>query len=390
MTSRDERFALLELDLPGKRPERPEPEAPADSRLADIAAISETAQVAQGNAIAQRGAVRIAGRAMPTLAERKEAEEHARAVERDNVRVAAARQDLVAGAAAEGHGVIFSWSGSGEMRVGALADMCRAYGLERFAPTSVSAHLLAGRAIRGNTGGALTVKSCKRGKDDTWAAKWILVAINTLGADVGGRIGDVCATVELDNTGEMSAFGDSHWWDVCESIVADYKRACELEIMSASDVTRWLHSTSAALGGVRVGTNAYLPAATRERLEAFVATLSAQWGDNWMLPTPIATSAQLLDGIASGLAREIADFNAAINAMRDQARTRGAEDIGKRAVASKLQDCESLAERVRGFANMIGETRTETLRASLRDLQTKLSGIVDNTTTERGAMLELS
>jgi hypothetical protein len=375
MSDSETRFALLELDIPG----RPAVTGPMKTPEQSVARTVDRVNAERGEREIGAREAATARRVAQQAAAERAAKARAKQEEAEAGRRAAAAREMVAGAAAEGHGCLVAWQGAGEMR---LDDLCRLAGDHGLVgPEAKSPHLLAARALRAATQGRGTVKPASRPRNAAWAARWIIATIDGR-AEIGESAGIVDGAAELSPSGDLVVTGP-----LKQEIESAYKTLREEQTLTAGDVTHWLHALIREQGGVRVGAASYLPAATRSILEPLIGELEKQWG-TWLSPTPVATSDQLLDGIMRGLADEVKALDAKLEAAREAARERGAHDIGARAGASAHKECMDLIGRVRSWSVMIGPIRCEQVLAATTSLQIKIGDICDGTVA-RGAMLEL-
>jgi hypothetical protein len=319
---------------------------------------------------------------------------------------ALAAGELVAGAAAEGHGVLVSWSGRGEITRGALMAILSAADALDWAPAARSGHAHAARAVA-SLGNAYVVRaspvpvgeSTRRTRTGQlvgvplspeargWSARWTIGSIAGEGAvgDAYGRISMVAELAPDGTTLTVSPPGD-----MADAVVAEYRRLAADEIMGASDVTAWLRGRMHAAGAVRLGGSWYVPTAARPVVERVVTGLAEAWGTDWMAPPlPVATSDQLRAGLARGLAEEVDDLLAELADARRLARERGAADLGAKAAATFLQRLRSAADRSIAYATTLGEAHVATLRAKARAALDEITPLLD-ASAARGAMLELT
>jgi hypothetical protein len=319
---------------------------------------------------------------------------------------ALAAGELVAGAAAEGHGVLVSWSGRGEITRGDLMAILAAADALDWAPAARSGHAHAARAVA-SLGNAYVVRaspvpvgeSTRRTRTGQlvgvplspeargWSARWTIGSIAGEGAvgDAYGRISMVAELAPDGTTLTVSPPGD-----MADAVVAEYRRLAADEIMGASDVTAWLRGRMHAAGAVRLGGSWYVPTAARPVVERVVTGLAEAWGTDWMAPPlPVATSDQLRAGLARGLAEEVDDLLAELADARRLARERGAADLGAKAAATFLQRLRSAADRSIAYATTLGEAHVATLRAKARAALDEITPLLD-ASAARGAMLELT
>lgn len=287
--------------------------------------------------------------------------------------------DVVAGAVAEGNGILTHWSGSGPLTRGKIADLATVAGLpETWLPKPREPKTQANLAVKGVAAEEkLTVIVEKRGKDwrkadVAYDARWRVIAPSVTG-EAGEAAGTISLVVTLDE-GALSFTGDetiaAKIEDAFAGLVAD-------EIFQAGHVTAWLSEVlKDRLGGVKYGGCWYVPKETRETAERLINAVSAEWGSDWMNPpTPIATSAQLARGIANGLAAEV-DVTLFQLGRDNEACVTG--KIGEKAAVTYLRKFKAHAARVAAFEQLLGEALVKESKKKVEDAIEKLDGLLDD------------
>lgn len=291
------------------------------------------------------------------------------------------RGDMVAGASAEGHGVLVGWRGAGDLTRAQIASTLAGAGLpSSWIPEAVSARSQASRAL--STLG-LEVTPEKKSKaqvveitDHDW--RWIVSRPN-YGGGVGDKSGDIVLVatlvgdrLDLDGEEELAAL-----------VRAEYSERIGSEICKSSDITGWLQSVILKeLDGVRYGVGWYVPrrhAATANTLcQAFErAGFGAE--DSWISPAlPVATGDELRSGLLKGLSSEVAAVVRQVAMERDTARTKeDRDDIGNKRAATFLGQLRTVGKRVIAFGNLLGADRVatlrDTIRAAIENLESSLS-----------------
>lgn len=291
-----------------------------------------------------------------------------------DMRAALRASDLVAGAAAEGHGVLLGFSGRGEVKRGQIVAALDEAGLpESWAPSAKSAHAQAGRVVgelnaRGLVVRADRTRSVKRTQRDgvapTWTARWYVARVSS-GADVGSTMGAVVLTATLMVDGEFRVEHDEDHAELAADLRARFAAAVNEETYAASDVTDWVrgvmvqHFRAARLGGTW-----YVRQSMAKPAERLLRVLSSFWGENFLLPgLPVATTDQLREGLADGLVGEVDAL------MTDFADMVAALEPGKllspRAAATMHRRLTALGERCAAFAALLGDDYVRPLRARL-------------------------
>ena len=317
--------------------------------------------------------------------------------------------ELVAGAAAEGHGVLTGWQGSGERTRAELIEALAAVGMpESWAPASKSAHRHAGLAVLALNAGGYVARAEKRQKgsrlgertgsyvmdgyrrvDVTVAARWTVMAVRPGGA-AGEAAGRNVLIVELHSDGSLVLDPTVGAESLAESVRVEFSRCKASEVYQAGEVTDWLRGILIGrYGAVRLGGNWYVPRkAGFENAERLCSELARGWGVSWMLPAlPIATSDQLRAGLARGLAAEVTALIDELSKAREVARAAGREDIGPSAAARYLTELKTIAARVKSYSEVIGAEHLTEVKAQAERLVGELDGLADGT-SQRGALLE--
>lgn len=302
----------------------------------------------------------------------------------ETVRAASVSQQLVAGAMAEGNGIIFAWRGHGELTLGQLTDLCTKHGLGHIVPEGKSNHALAARAIRSAIGSGFALKTLSKPRAASYAARWAWSTIDgKADLNVNDNAGQVAGVAQLNLDGTLVCDGT-----YATKIGEEYNRLKNGEVFSAIDITNWIASFVCRAGGIRLGTAQYLPSSEVKTYERFIVELSNVWGDDWLLPTPIATTEQLRMGLHRGLMNEYNDLLAELQAADRAAKERKAVGLGVRAAVSFVRKFTELQERAKGFALLVGAERVNVVTQACAEQVNSLSHLAGDTAT-RGAMLEL-
>lgn len=284
---------------------------------------------------------------------------------------------VVAGAGADGHGVLGGYRGLGALTRALLADYAARAGLpEEWLPAPKDPRTQLARAVTAVARAAgLTVER----DDSTAGVLWLLVQGRHDGAyEIGAAYGQVALVVTLGFEGALEIDTDRD--DLRQAVQAEYQRRVGAELYQASDVTRWLHEIHRdRLGGVRYGTGWYVPRANRQIAEAITAVLwgDAHWGEGWMdPPLPVATSAQLATGIAKGLIAEVGEVSAELIRVRE-ARQAAGGDIGQRAAEGFVIRFRAVDQRVAAYANLLGPDNVADCRATIADAMIALDSVLE-------------
>lgn len=279
--------------------------------------------------------------------------------------------DLVAGAAAAGHGVLVGWKGDGDMtRAKLVATLARAGLPIEWAPDAASARAQAGRAVGALGSEGYDVSAEKKSKRQTVEVKpydnrWTVGNVNHEGT-VGDKFGEIVLVVTLTGD-ELEIEGDP---ELAARVKADYAEKIGQELYRSSDVTTWLYKVLRdELDAVRFGVGWYVPrthAATAARLcEAFS---SLPWGADWIVPAlPVATSEQLRSGILRGLSDEVAAVMNQLENERVTAVTKeNRQDIGQKRATTFLRMLREIGGRVVAYGALLGDGRVSSLRSQIQ------------------------
>lgn len=284
---------------------------------------------------------------------------------------------LVAGAAAEGHGVLIGWRGLGQLTRGKLTIALAEIGRSDLLPAPMSARSQAGQAVTKYNNLGMVVRVARRGTGATWGARWTILTVNHANK-AGQSGGDIMLVIDLLPNGELRFEGDEA---MAASIKADYDERIAGEIFEAGAVTSWLNGKLYDhFKAVSFGVGSYVPqkhAAAAEQL--CEAVRSTGWGYGWISPAlPIADSSQLRDGIVRGLKEEVADLMARLATEREIAKTERKDgDIGEKRAGTYLKALRDIGQRIVAYGQVLGEERVsvcrETVRTAIAALETLLN-----------------
>lgn len=323
-----------------------------------------------------------------------------------------AAAQVVAGAAAEGHGVLVGWRGDRQITRSVLVEALRGIGREEWAPKPKDARAQAGRAMAA-AGGSYHVKADRKGAvtraegSQSGQHKWRIGQVDNMGAP-GDHYGMTVAIMTLSPEGRLSGAGATA---VVERIVADYASRCSQELYTSADLTAWLDGVlKTHCGAISYGrSDLYVPAKHRDSAIALCEAVSATgWGCDWLgskdrPAVPLATGEQLRTGIATGLKEEVAQVLGKLHTEREAARLEkinrraAAEaitgdagvkarqaadalhgDIGTTRAGSFLRDLKAIASRVIAFGELLGEERMGSARRAVHEAVCELEGLLDS------------
>lgn len=301
--------------------------------------------------------------------------------------------NLVAGAAAEGHGAITDWLGRGSRTGGAIAKMLEGIIPADWLPAPKEPATQLGRAVQSVAGIRYTAKPVRKSRDpevratETWLARWILVSLPVAeGVRAGEAFGEIVLVATLrgdvvegqalnavlecstEPTDDPALYSERR--TLCEAVRTSYHTLVSTQVHQASDITRWLGLTlRRRLNCIRYGRSYYIPAETRDVAEALVnAFRSDGWGHSWMYPAlPVATTAQLSLGLAMSLALDVQDLATEVLLDRQEARDNGRGDMGKIMLQNRRNALDVIRSRVNFYSDRLGEARPE-VEGPIRDL----------------------
>lgn len=297
--------------------------------------------------------------------------------------------DMVAGAAAEGYGVLVGWSGSGELTRGRLVQIATSVpGFDAaWLPSAKDPGVQLTRAIHaaqsGMYGAERVAKSSWRAdlEPREWSSRWLLVRrADSADTSLGASYGSIAlrATLYVTATGhdlDLETAVDG----LAAAVRSDFDRRVDAEIYAAADVTAWLADTIRdRLDGVRYGGNWYIPRRTRALVSALCEAFRAVgWGRAWMTPAlPIATSSQLAIGLANGLADEAGEIGGEIRAARDKAIAANRADIGDRAAENFVARLRDVGRRMATYANLLGDDGIHACHVAFCDTAIELTSVL--------------
>jgi hypothetical protein len=273
-----------------------------------------------------------------------------------------AGRDVVAGAVAEGHGVILGWQGGGSVPRKVLCDALAAADVGAAPPKAKSARAHAGRALELATREGLVVRVQRGGAVNT--ATWSIGLADHQGS-VGDKFGTTVMRAHLSATDVFSVDGDH---TLAPKIRADFDARVAAELFLPSDLTAWLADRlEGRFDAVRLGLGFYVPARHAKQAESLCrAVAGCGFGRDWILPAiPLATSDELREGIARGLQVEVSDLLDSLASEREAARVARTEAIEKAMTLTDWREAHAKAIKLLGD---IGEKRAGTFLHDLREI----------------------
>lgn len=306
------------------------------------------------------------------------------------------RTDLIAGAVAEGHGVIICWRGAGRPERGQIVAALETLGRAGQAPVAKSARAQAGRAVEGLRGLGFDVRADLKSEGADLPAgsqRWTVGKVNHATAEIGTEYGKVILTVTLTD-GVLSFAGDE---SLAAQVLANFNARTAGDVYQSSDVTEWLgRILRNEHMAIEYGLGWYVPAKHRLAAAALCEAISAVgFGSAWVggkgrPALPVATSDQLRDGILRGLVEEVETLLSRLATERDAAKTaRQAGDIGAKRAATFLGELREITKRIAAYGEMMGAERVAAAREQVRLAIVELEGVLGDDYTGIGARFAL-
>lgn len=314
------------------------------------------------------------------------------------------RADLIAGAIAEGHGVLVCWSGSQRQRKlrlpskitrGAIVAALESIGRASIAPNAKSAHAQAGRAVQVLTANGYHVRAATR-EDypelESNQCRWTVGKINHTGK-TGDEFGFIALTITLTDDA-LTFEGDEH---LSHLVTDDFNARTATDVYQGADVTQWLGNVlRRAHGAVEYGLGWYVPAKHRAAAAQLCAAIAdTGFGTSWVggrgrPALPIATCDELRDGILAGLSEEVESLLDRLATERDNAKTeRKAGDIGAKRAGTFLTELREINRRIDAYGLMMGAERIAAAREQVRLAIVELESVLGDEYTGIGARFAL-
>lgn len=304
---------------------------------------------------------------------------------------------VVAGAGADGHGVLSGWRGEGGMTRGELASLAERAGLPtEWLPSPKDADVQLARAVKAvaQATGMTDRQEKKRNRQVVevveWSARWLLITTSTGDERVaGGAYGNVALVVTLvDGDAGPELTFDCPNPALVDQVREEFNMRVGAERYVASDITNWLTDVHRfRLEAVRYGFGWYVPRVHRAQAEAICQTFwtEARWGECWMdPPLPVATSAQLAMGISNGLIAEVAEVFADLIRQREILRAKRDDqtaDIGPRAAENFMVRLTRIGARVCAYDTILGASGTAACKESIHDIMVELDTVLEGGVT---------
>lgn len=299
--------------------------------------------------------------------------------------------NLVAGAAAEGYGVIVGWYGEGQRTRAELAERLTSAQLPSdWLPDAKEPKVQLSRAVNVAAGDQYTMEQEKKrdaqlAETREWTSRWMLVrrtATNAVNdSRVGQRFGEIACVVTLytDNPQPELVFDEGSEPELVEAIRADFWARIESATYTAGDVSNWLRQlVKTRLDGVRIGGNWYVARPKRELIERLAATLDGWWGCDWLNPPmPVATGEQLASGLARGLTDEVNDELRKLELARDKARSEGKADVTPKAATSMQLRLRTVLERIAAYEALLGDALVARCRDAVKTVMLDLDKLIE-------------
>ncbi len=327
-----------------------------------------------------------------------------------------ARAMLIAGLVSSGRGIVVS-PGRAQHGVARPASQLRA-ALAKIDRADLAPRLKSGKAqfgevMQGLNGNGFRAWSVTR-KDvskagEVWptdvVSRWIVGTLDG-GADLG-KLGDKELVAELTRDGEIRFVGGSS--SLRERLTREFEARVTEQSYNATDLLDWLRSAVAKdHHAIEWGGFWYVPG-TEEQVKPVQDLIAAV---KPLLGRSIAVGYVMSEkGLVGGLAESLFDEASKINevfqdaqlaasererakALKDGKTEAEANIAAKRAVvlagaaATIMKRCNEVAERIEGYAAMLGVECTKPARALVNQLRETVEPLCDDSST-RAAMLEL-
>ncbi len=232
----------------------------ADAELPVGAGIVHTAEVAPGETPAWKLAIeeaRARKRSTPLVSAPV-------TVDAEPVRLV--HGQLVAGAAADGHGVLVGWTGEGDKTRAELLERAEVAGVpSEWLPDAKEPKVQLSRAVRVAAGTAYNCETEKKVDAQVveareWTSRWMLVSKVADGEQraVGQKYGEIALVVTLytDNPEPELVFDEQSNEELREIVRTEFEQRIAAQRYTAADITKWLKSTiKLHLDGVKYGGN---------------------------------------------------------------------------------------------------------------------------------------
>jgi len=291
-------------------------------------------------------------------------------------------EDLVAGAAAEGHGALIGWCGAGSLTRSKLAEILEVAGCPAsWLKATKSARAYAGQAVMSLNASGLVARAVPGGP----SPRWLVGTVGASGAEGAGEAyGLVKLAVTLTDDGLVYE-GDTV---LATRVQGHFDAAIGSESVTAGEITRWLRGILIdQLGAVAFGGAYYVPRSSVDLAGRLCEELSRVWGSQWIVPAlPVATSEQLSEGIARGLEAEVAGIAEESAKARAARAEKSGADIGAKAATTYLLRLTAIAERVASYAPLIGDARVARIRKAANEVILSLQDLSHDTAV-RGALI---
>lgn len=286
--------------------------------------------------------------------------------------------DLVAGAVAQGGGVLVGWRGLGQLTRGQLAEALEKIGRTDLLPAPMSAHRHAGHVISEYNSRGMVVRAARKLKGAAYKARWSITVPSHSGV-AGSSFGDITLSIDLTHEGTLTFDGDEA---MAKAISEEFEKRVSGEILEAGDVTGWLNDRLyREFKAVSFGIGFFVAQKHAAGAEALCKAVSETgWGYGWVVPAlPIADCDQLRDGIVRGLSEEVTDLMARLASERQTAKdssASGGGDIGPKRAGTYLKELRAIGQRIVGYSAMLGGERVaqcqEKVRAAIVSLEVLL------------------
>lgn len=278
---------------------------------------------------------------------------------------------LVAGAAAMGHGCLFSWEGRGSRPLAWLSDLATGTGVVEAAwlPKSKDPATQLTRAMHKIAGGLYRAEQASKREGESFIARWTLeTRSGSAATPVAGERSDRVFVLVATLTDAKDLVIESTVDDLKEKLAAAYKERVDAEIFDASDVTKWLRDVVLSrFNGLQVGGGTiYVPRLSRLSVEALLAAFKKSGWGSFSPVIDCATGPELAAGAAWGIENMVSDVvDGFVKAretaakLRERAIAKNPEskvsgDIGKEAAEGWMSKLRLAMDKLIEYTEVVG------------------------------------
>lgn len=297
------------------------------------------------------------------------------------------QQNIVAGAGAEGAGVLLGWRGHGELTRARLLEILEAAGVpEDWAPAPKNAGVQLSRAVAETAGTRYTAERVNKGTytfaqgERRWSSRWLLVARSTTTSVVGGAYGEVTLVATLFNDDDAADLIITTNDELLEARVREiYQSRIDAERYVAADITSWLGTTiRSRLLGARLGIGWYAPRETKAIARNLCAALrEGGWGTSWVSPPiPVADTEDLSLALSGSLRMEVTEVIENLFKQRDAAKEGGKADISEQVAIGFMMQLRDIGFRMAEYETRLTPQDISECRTCIHDAMVELDKVL--------------